>query len=47
MAACKQANQNAIDYVLLADNDFADFTPDQVKLFAGLLKMRVRRHVSF
>jgi hypothetical protein len=37
MAARKETDEDAIDDVLLADNDFADFTPDGVELRDCLL----------
>jgi hypothetical protein len=38
MATGQQTGQNAVDYRLLADDDFSDFSPHQIQMSGGELK---------
>lgn len=44
MPARQQANQNAVDYILLTDDNFADFLAYQLELLTGVPEVRVGRH---
>ena len=44
MAPGQQADENAIDHFLLADDDFSDFLADPVQLRSGKLEGGVGLH---
>ena len=44
VAAGQQTDQNAIDHVLLADDDFADFITDPVELRGSELESGIGLH---
>ena len=45
MAARQQADQNAIDHVLLADDNFADFFAHLIEMTGGKLECGLKWHV--
>ncbi len=47
MAAGEQADQNAVDHILLADDNLADFLTDPVELRGGELEMRYRAALDY
>jgi hypothetical protein len=47
MTASQQTCQNTIDYRLLADDDFSDFSPHQIEITGGELKCGISAHVSY
>ncbi len=47
VAAGQQADQDAVDHVLLADDDFADFLAHLIEMTGGELKCGLGTHVSY